>query len=690
MNAIAPVTRRSRTTRRAGPARARGLLVAVAVLLALFLIVAAITPGAFSYFELSTLSTGGATLALAAMGQTLVILTGGFDLSTGATVSLVNVVLASCMGPSVTSQVGMGLAALAVGSAVGAFNGFFVAFVRLQPIVVTLSSMFIVQGVTLLVQPTPGGAIPQGFSSFLTGDAIPGILPAPVAVLALAIACWLLLRNSRFGVALFAVGSDLEAAHAAGIPTRGTIFFSYVLAGVFYGAAGAFISAQTSSADPLVGRPMLLQVFTAVVLGGTLLGGGRGGAVGSVVGAYILMIVVNILLVLNVSAYYSSVAEGAILVLAVLAGSLNRHSAAADYIRLARLKLRARADGTRARSHPSAAFHPALPRAAHRDAPEPSWLDRNRRTLRYVLPAYAGFALVLVATQIVSGNALTNPGYFNSLLVLSSFLVILSLGQGAVILTGGLDLSLPWMIGLVGILTAGLISGSNLATVWVLPLGLLLGTVLGALNGVGIVLLGLPPIVMTLAMNGILQGAALVYSGGTPAGFASPAERWMMTGRLAGVTPVIWLLVAFIAAALLLLTRTPFGRRLYAVGNSPLVARLSGVGVGRTLIGVYALSGFCAALVGILLSGFSGQASLGMGDDYLLPSIAAVVVGGTLITGGRGHYLGMLGGVLILTALSTLLAGTMLPSAMREIIFGLVVLGAVLALREPGNQGTSR
>ena len=690
MNAITPVTRRSRTARWAGPAPARGLLIAIAVLLALFLIVAAITPGAFSYFELSTLSTGGATLALAAMGQTLVILTGGFDLSTGATVSLVNVVLASCMGPSIASQVGMGLAALAVGGAVGAFNGFFVAFVRLQPIVVTLSSMFIVQGVTLLVQPTPGGAIPQGFSSFLTGDAIPGILPAPVAVLALAIACWLLLRNSRFGVAIFAVGSDLEAAHAAGIPTRGTIFFSYVLAGVFYGAAGAFISAQTSSADPLVGRPMLLQVFTAVVLGGTLLGGGRGGAVGSVVGAYILMIVVNILLVLNVSAYYSSVAEGAILVLAVLAGSLNRHSPAADYIRLARLGLRARADGTRAGSHPSAAFHPALPRSARRDTPEPSWLERNRRTLRYVLPAYGGFVLVLIATQIVSGNALTNPGYFNSLLVLSSFLVILSLGQGAVILTGGLDLSLPWMIGLVGILTAGLISGSNLATVWVLPLGLLLGTVLGALNGVGIVLLGLPPIVMTLAMNGILQGAALVYSGGTPAGFASPAERWMMTGRLAGVTPVIWLLVAFIAAALLLLTRTPFGRRLYAVGNSPLVARLSGVGVGRTLIGVYALSGFCAALVGILLSGFSGQASLGMGDDYLLPSIAAVVVGGTLITGGRGHYLGMLGGVLILTALSTLLAGTMLPSATREIIFGLVVLGAVLALREPGNQGTSR
>ena len=103
---------------------------------------------------------------------------------------------------------------------------------------------------------------------------------------------------------------------------------------MFYGAAGAFISAQTGSADPLIGRPMLLQIFTAVVLGGTLLGGGRGGCIGSVVGAYTLVLVVNILLVLNVSAYYSSVAEGLILILAVLAASLNRRSAVADYLRL--------------------------------------------------------------------------------------------------------------------------------------------------------------------------------------------------------------------------------------------------------------------------------------------------------------------------------------------------------------------
>jgi ribose transport system permease protein len=660
--------------------RHRGPIVAAAVFLALLLAVDLISPGPFSYFEFGFLSAGGAALALAAMGQTLVILTGGFDLSTGAAVSLVNVVLAVVMGASGASQVACFGLALAIGAAIGAFNGVFVAFVRMQAIVVTLSAMFIVQGITLLVMDKPGGSIAPGFVAFFTADAIPGVLPAPVVVLLAAVAAWLLLKNSRFGVGLYAVGSDEEAAYAAGLAARRIKFGAYVLAGMFYGAAGAFVSAQTGSADPLVGRPMLLEVFTAVVLGGTRLGGGRGGAIGSVIGAYTLMIVVNILLVLNVSAYFSSVAEGAILLLAVLVASLNRQSPDASYLRLAWVKLSARAGGAVA-AGVSAAPLPA-PATSARPAAGANWLLRNRAALRLILPAYAGFAIVLALSQLVFGGTLDNLGYYNSLLVLSSFLAILALGQGAVILTGGLDLSVPWMIGFVGILTAGLIHGADGIAAWVIPCGLLIGLALGIVNGLGIVFLGLPPIVMTLAMNGILQGAALLYCNGTPAGFAAPAQRWFMTGRLVGLTPVVWFLVLFVPAAALLLGRTVFGRRIYAVGNNPLAARLSAVPVGATLIGVYGLSGLCSALVGILLSGFSGQASLGMGDEYLLPSIAVVVVGGTLITGGRGYYLGMLGGVLLLTALSTLLAGTTLPDAVRDIIFGLVVLGAVLALRE--------
>ncbi|MBX5455176.1 MAG: ABC transporter permease, partial [Acidobacteriia bacterium] len=532
----------------------------------------------------------------------------------------------------------------------------------------------------------PGGSIPQDFVSFFTGNAIPNVLPAPVVMLAVAALVWFLAKNTRFGIGLYAIGSDMEAARGAGIAVRRVQFLAYVLAGLFYGAAGVFVSAQTGSGDPLVGRPMLLQTFAAVVVGGTALGGGRGGAIGSIVGAYTLMIVVNILLVLNVSAYYSSVAEGAILFLAVLAGSLNRQSPMAFYLRLARAKLQFYLRGTLPLRRPEATDRHSRPSLTASPLITVSWLERHREKLRYILPSYIGFLLVLIVSHAVYGDILNNPEYFNSLLVLSSFLVILALGQGATILTGGLDLSIPWMIGFIGILTAGLIRGSDVVALWAIPFGLVLGTILGAINGAGIVLLGLPPIVMTLAMNGILQGAALIYSNGTPDGFSSHSQRWFMTGHWLGVTPVVWFLVVFVIGAWAALHRTVFGRHVFAVGNNPVVARLSAVGVGRNLIGVYALSGFCSALVGILLSGFSGQASLGMGDDYLLPSIAVVVVGGTLITGGRGHYFGMLGGVLLLSALSTLLAGTTLPHAVRDIIFGLVVLSAVLALRE-GREG---
>jgi ribose transport system permease protein len=155
-----------------------------------------------------------------------------------------------------------------------------------------------------------------------------------------------------------------------------------------------------------------------------------------------------------------------------------------------------------------------------------------------------------------------------------------------------------------------------------------------------------------------------------------------MTGAVAGITPVVGLMAIFILFGVTLLGRTVFGRWVYALGNSPRASFLSGVGVKTTTIGVYVLSGFCAALVGVLITGFSGQASLGMGDDFLLPSIAVVIVGGTLITGGRGSYIGMLGGVLLLTALQTLLSGTTLPHSVRDIIYGAVVLVSVLALRE--------
>ncbi|MER8691557.1 ABC transporter permease [Mesorhizobium opportunistum] len=668
--------------------RNRGALIAAGVLAILLFIVDWISAGPLTYFDVSFLSSGGATSALAAIGQTIVILSGGFDLSAGAVISLVNAVLASSMDPMAPgvsillwTAVGIG-----VGMAVGAFNGFFIAVLRMQPIVVTLSTMFILQGVTLLVMDKPGGFVSPDLGTFYLGDAITGWLPMPLVVIGVVLLAWFWLKGTRFGTALYAVGSDADSAAAVGINVVLVRFAVYVIAGGCYGLAGVFISAQTGSGDPLVGNPLLLSMFAAVVVGGTRLGGGQGGPVGTVFGAYILMMVVNILLVLNVSAYYSTIAEGTILVLAALAGSLSHASVLAVQLRAARARLAAwRAGILPSQLEPiDRRLKIAGPSHGKPDtvSPRPTFHVRNAETLRYALPAYVCLLIIVVVTQIWLGRAILNPGYWNSLLVLSSFLAVLALGQGTVILTGGLDLSVPWTIGISGIILAGMVNGSDAALLYALPVVLVMACAIGFANGFGIVYLGISPIVMTLATNGILQGFALLYSQGTPAGFSSPMLRWFMTAKLGFVTPVVLLMVVFVVVAVLLLGRTPFGRRVYGIGNGLRAARLSGIGVERTLILVYMLSAVCAAVVGIMLTGFSGQASLGMGDDYLLPSIAVVVVGGALITGGRGHYLGMLGGVLLLTALQMLLAGTTLPYATRAILYGLVVLGAVMALRE--------
>ena len=668
--------------------RSRAILVAIGVFALLFLVTDWISPGPLTYFDVTSVASGGTPLALAAVGQTLVILSGGFDLSAGAVVSLVNTVLATQMnGADPQASVLLWTAiGIAVGMGVGAFNGFFVGFLRLQPIVVTLSTMFIVQGGTLLVMEKPGGFIAPTLGNFYMGDAIRGLLPAPVVLLVVVLLLWTWLKRTPYGIALYAVGSDSGAAATTGIRTPRVIFATYVLAGGVYGLAGVFVSAQIGSGDPLVGNSLMLSIFAAVVIGGTRLGGGKGSPVGSVFGAFILMIIVKILLALNVSAYFATIAEGCVLLIAVLLGSFSRDSVLSAQIRHAigvawayqgKLLVSQR-DPTDRRL----AFAARRASAAPAVGPSPSFLQKHADVIRQSAPAYVCLVLVLVVSQFVLGNVFSNFSYWNSLLVLSSFLAVLALGQGAVILTGGLDMSLPWNIAFSGVVLAGMVRGSDAALLYAVPLVLLLGSAVGLVNGAGVVMLGLSPIVVTLAMNGILQGAALLYSNGTPAGYSSPWLRWFMTDHVAGVTPVVVFLAAFIIAGTLLLVRTSFGRRVYAVGNSLEAARLSGVPTGRLLISVYVLSGLCAAIVGILLTGFSGQASLGMGDDYLLPSIAVVVVGGALITGGRGHYLGMIGGALLLTALQTLLAGTTLPYAFRAILFGCVVLVAVIALRE--------
>ena len=136
--------------------------------------------------------------------------------------------------------------------------------------------MFVVQGAALLILKFPGGSVSGDFANLLVGDVIPEVLPVPILIIILAVLAWIYIKRLRFGIGLYAIGSDAGAARASRVDVRFIRFLSFVIAGAFFGAAGLFITANAGSGDPLIGAPFLLKVFTAVVLGGTLIGGGRG------------------------------------------------------------------------------------------------------------------------------------------------------------------------------------------------------------------------------------------------------------------------------------------------------------------------------------------------------------------------------------------------------------------------------
>lgn len=300
---------------------------------------------------------------------------------------------------------------------------------------------------------------------------------------------------------------------------------------------------------------------------------------------------------------------------------------------------------------------------------------------RSILFAYLGLILLLVVTGLVAPGFLS-PTHFRSLAVLAAFIGIVALGQTFVVIGGGIDLSVPWVLNAAAVLMTLFAHGQDAPLVWIVPLLLAAGTLVGVVNGLGVGLFGVPPIIMTLAVNVILQGGILVYTGGAPPATAPAAIQFLAVGRIAGFPVIVLLWIVLAILATLLLSKTAFGRYLYAVGSSATVAEFSGVPTLRTSVGAYALSGFTAALAGMLLTGYSGQAYLGMGDPYLFTSIAAVAIGGASILGGSGHYVGTIAGALVLTVLTGLLPALNLSNGALLVVYGAVILVTVALASE--------
>jgi len=289
---------------------------------------ASLQPFFFTLYNIQSNLNTFVPLVAAAVGQTLVILGGGIDLSLGAIITLVDVVVVTLMEGSMERVPMALLAGLAVGGAAGLINGLLVAYVRLQPIVATFATSFVWSGLALWVMPRPGGAVPRAFYRGYR-DVFLGVPVAAWIILGI-ILLWLIIKRHRITRYILAVGGDERAAYASGVPVTKAKVMSYLLGGLFAGLAGLGIVANTASGDPYVGGPITLQSITAVVIGGTRLSGGAGGAGGSIAGAMILSLIGNIVFFANVGSHYQELINGAIVVLALaLAGipALRRRSA---------------------------------------------------------------------------------------------------------------------------------------------------------------------------------------------------------------------------------------------------------------------------------------------------------------------------------------------------------------------------
>jgi ribose transport system permease protein len=294
-------------------------------------------------------------------------------------------------------------------------------------------------------------------------------------------------------------------------------------------------------------------------------------------------------------------------------------------------------------------------------------------------------ALHIVGTLLIDGYS--SAFSIRAMLVLAALLAVASVGQTLVVILGGIDLSIPFLIGFANVVAAEL-TGEGMNFVFVCAIVFALALLIGAVNGAISSILRIHPLIVTLGIGTVAKGAVQIWTKGFASGSAPQfVSDFVSIGGSIGPLPLPGLIPAEIVLALvvtLVLARTAYGRRLYALGGNPTAARYALIDPTAMWIATFALSAFFAALAGVLLLGFTGSAYGDVGQPYLFQTIAAVVVGGASLIGGRGSYLGTLAGALALTEINTLLIGLGLQPSMVQAALGAVIIVLVSIYgREP-------
>ena len=309
----------------------------------------------------------------------------------------------------------------------------------------------------------------------------------------------------------------------------------------------------------------------------------------------------------------------------------------------------------------------------------PAGRSANARVITQELLGRFGVLLMLIALVVVFSFLsphFLSQGNITNVLIQSSTNAIIAAGMTFVILSGNIDLSVGSVLALSSVLGATFMAdgGSIVIGVGIMLLG---GIIAGGINGFTVSYLGFPAFIVTLATMWLFRGLAYVFTNGQAVTGLPKDFRILATGEVAGIPFIVLVMIAVYAVCYFLLSRTTFGRQVYAVGDNKEAARLSGVNVKRVVAAVFVICGLLAALGGVVLSSrlFSGQPIAGI--TFELSAIAAVVIGGTSLSGGKGGILGTLVGAIFIATLINGLVILNVSSFWQQVIMGLVVLAAV-------------
>jgi ribose transport system permease protein len=294
-------------------------------------------------------------------------------------------------------------------------------------------------------------------------------------------------------------------------------------------------------------------------------------------------------------------------------------------------------------------------------------------------------AILAIIVLLVAGELLS-PGFASqrqiiTLLKVAALLGVVAAGQNLVVLGGreGIDLSVGGIISFTAFLAGNLMQQQDALLVRGVVLVLAAAFMIGLVTGLGVTWLRIPPLVMTLGMLGVVQGGLVLLTRGVPSGRSAPMLSHLVNEPvLLGLPGILFIWVLIGVVLTLVLSRTTFGFNVYAIGANEAAAALAGVPVRRTRVLLFALSGFFAGVTGILLLGYTEYVFVGAGDQYMLPSVIAVVIGGTSLAGGAGAYAGTMAGAIVLILLQSILTTLNIPPFGRQIVFGITLLALML------------